>query len=347
MSSLTSSGQILVGSLVTADEALLEVHTSMLLANAITDHYLTRQKTYSFPKGNADVDRLTLQHQICCLRFGGLYPPEIETQVQALMEHPDFEILDVGCGSSAVWCAQMAQRFPKVKIVGLDLASPAQGFVQHDLTTGFPEKYKNRFGIIHCRLVCQQFPDGQMLVNSMAECLKSGSPLRLSDLSSRINPTLDGLLLLIDGGGNTYGQDGKLVTPFQYDAARSIAENLENPEGHSWHAAWYAHMGKVMMNPTYRQPPEMVNETSLEVIMAEKILIPCGWAGEGIDHGRELGELMLRNLEMVYQFSPMMLSKLDDIPDEVKTALVTKGFPELTVRKMYLHLWYVVAKKSD
>ncbi|KAF5362266.1 hypothetical protein D9756_002068 [Leucocoprinus leucothites] len=322
-SSTTSSGQ-------------LRVYTPVFTTTMDVDE-ARLEKTYSFPKGNADVERLELQHQICVLRFGGLYPEEIEGQVQHLMTQRDSEVLDVGCGSSPIWSTQMAKRFPKVNITGLDLAPLTDGeypknfsFVRHDLTKGFPDEYKNRFSILHCRLVCQQFPDPPMLIKGMADCLKP-----------------NGLLLLIDGGGQTYGQDKKPVTPFKYDPSRSITENLKNTEGGSWHAGWFAELGRGVRSPTFKPPPELIRQTPLKEIMSQEYLVPYGWEGGGIRNGKKLGDLMMKNAETVYKFSPAILARLNDLPDEIKKALVTKGFQELKGRKMYIHLWYTVGMRSE
>ncbi len=69
---------------------------------------------YTFPRDMEEVNRLDFQHYVLRYAFQGLYA--------APLRNPR-DILDVGTGTGR-WAREMAQLFPRARVVGLDVAPP-------------------------------------------------------------------------------------------------------------------------------------------------------------------------------------------------------------------------------
>ncbi len=69
---------------------------------------------YMLPRDMEEVNRLDFQHYVLRYAFQGLYA--------APLRNPR-DILDVGTGTG-LWAREMAQLFPRAKVVGLDIAPP-------------------------------------------------------------------------------------------------------------------------------------------------------------------------------------------------------------------------------
>ncbi|KAF9445848.1 S-adenosyl-L-methionine-dependent methyltransferase, partial [Macrolepiota fuliginosa MF-IS2] len=288
--------------------------------------------------------RLDIQHQMWTLAVGDLYLPEFKDKVEQAMRFEDKPaVLDVGCGSG-IWSIEIARRFPRAEVVGLDLTPPTRrdfppnfSFILHNLVNGLPSGYKTRFDIIHCRTVCQHasqldiiVPDPQELVDLMADCLKPGGLLFIGDIE-----------LIV------YDQNRKLLKPFVYTPSLSIEENLENKEGLSWFSGWFIVAGRVTRSPMYRPPPDMVKESRLlGTPVVKDLWMPVGWEGEDIKNGKEIGDLAMKNLLEIHGLSRGLLAMGDDIPSVVRDALIDRGLQESQSRKVYVHAWYVVAARG-
>ncbi|KAF9445854.1 S-adenosyl-L-methionine-dependent methyltransferase, partial [Macrolepiota fuliginosa MF-IS2] len=234
--------------------------------------------------------RLDLQHSIWTLVNPGLYIPDIAGKVETTIKSSsEPRILDVGCGSG-IWPIQMAQRFPQAKVVGLDLTplDPSRGlppnfsFELHDLTNDLPGRYRyEQFDIIHCRTVCPHVPDPQGLINSMAMCLKPG-----------------GLLFVGDWKTSSYDEDKQELKPFTYNPSMTVEQNLENETKGSWHSGWYQALGLALTGASYLPSPRMIeNSTRLKGLIVKDLWLPIGWDG-GVENGKELGELVMRDFEV-------------------------------------------------
>ncbi|KAF7760916.1 hypothetical protein Agabi119p4_10325 [Agaricus bisporus var. burnettii] len=293
---------------------------------------------YNFPKGGEpEFGRLDIQHRIWLLSLEGLIPPEIETEVSRHMEQTKGgAILDVGCGS-AIWSAQMAEKFPSAQVVAVDITEPSQrsfpsnfSFKSHNLANGLPSEFEAGFDIIHCRAVLQHVPDPQILVDSMAKCLKPGGFLFLVDVE-------------VD---STFDENRKRLEPFIYDPALSVETNLENSRGLSWTSGWLHMLGLSTRSSKYKAPPSMIQQSeSLNELMAKVCWFPIGWEDKALEHGRELGELSAEVVEGLFKLSRDSFKKVEGVPPEIKDALIERGRQEFRERNAYLSGWYVVARK--
>jgi len=70
---------------------------------------------YVLPRDMEEVNRLDFQHYMLRYAFQGLYAVPLRNPR---------DILDVGTGTGR-WAREMAQLFPRAKVVGLDIAPPA------------------------------------------------------------------------------------------------------------------------------------------------------------------------------------------------------------------------------
>jgi ubiquinone/menaquinone biosynthesis C-methylase UbiE len=69
---------------------------------------------YMLPRDREEINRLDFQHYVLRYAFQGLY---------AAPRRNPHDILDVGTGTGR-WAREMAQLFPRARVVGLDLAPP-------------------------------------------------------------------------------------------------------------------------------------------------------------------------------------------------------------------------------
>ncbi|ORY32862.1 S-adenosyl-L-methionine-dependent methyltransferase [Naematelia encephala] len=80
---------------------------------------------YRFPADQEEVIRLDRQHYILSAILPGLYRGPVE-EVLANDPTKNRRLLDIGCGTG-IWLAEMAERFPHVDCVGIDIMN-----IQHD-----------------------------------------------------------------------------------------------------------------------------------------------------------------------------------------------------------------------
>lgn len=77
---------------------------------------------YNLPHDEPEYARLDTQHNCNKLALGGLFAPmDLVNEVLKPEEGKQKRVMDLGTGSG-IWAIEMAQEFPHVEIVGLDLA---------------------------------------------------------------------------------------------------------------------------------------------------------------------------------------------------------------------------------
>lgn len=91
-----------------------------------------------------------------------------------------------------------------------------------------------------------------------------------------------------------FDEDKKPLEPLIYNPSLSVEENLKNMKGLSWHAGCFHILAeRIAQSPSYRPPSILVKQSSLLTeLIAKDLWIPHGWEGNGIKHGKQIGELM-------------------------------------------------------
>lgn len=119
---------------------------------------------YMLPRDMEEINRLDFQHYVLRYAFQGLYAAPLRTPR---------DILDVGTGTG-LWAREMAQLFPRARVVGLDLAPPLHdemvgsgvgvdrrppnyAFVAGNILEGLPFP-DGSFDFVHMRLVFFAIP---------------------------------------------------------------------------------------------------------------------------------------------------------------------------------------------
>ncbi|EJC99250.1 S-adenosyl-L-methionine-dependent methyltransferase [Fomitiporia mediterranea MF3/22] len=199
-----------------------------------------QSEAYYLPADSEEHDRLTLQHRMWKLMYGGsgFYPPEVEETMQKLLsQRPGGEdatppsILDLGSGSG-IWAAEMAAFYPHANVVGLDLTEPKLrnlfppncSFVMADLTKGLDD-YRESFDVVHCRCVAGHILNRAQLMQEIVKVLKPG-----------------GLLLIGDANAKLFSPDGSIVVPAASSNTQFLSNKLGSPNaepGGSWMALWF------------------------------------------------------------------------------------------------------------
>ncbi|KAJ7772932.1 S-adenosyl-L-methionine-dependent methyltransferase [Mycena maculata] len=131
------------------------------------------------PRFDIWIQRLSLQHRMWCVLFGGLNPPSLH-KINELLSAEDGSsaVLDVGC-RSGIWAVEMGETYPHADIIGVDLnvnndvTLPLNvRFVQLDIT--LPPR-DGGYDVIHARC---HLKDPTAFVQTAYAALKPGIPAR-------------------------------------------------------------------------------------------------------------------------------------------------------------------------
>ncbi|KAJ7792452.1 hypothetical protein B0H14DRAFT_2931033 [Mycena olivaceomarginata] len=263
----------------------------------------------SFGRGKQKtlLQRLTTQHRMWKLLIGGLYPPALQAPVAKALGGVTPIILDAGCGSAA--CAH---------VVGVDLAcvsllvvlwllyAPFR-FIQTDLSEGLPAcRDPAGYDLIPCPLPLK---DPAAFMRHVENALKPG-----------------GIFIVGDFCLDTFDRDKDL------DGA--------------WFAGWQELWVKGHSRKYTRSSTRFWNCGALSPIFSRKYFCPVGWAGDDVENGAELGDIMLQNTKQFVRAGlPALLGNgkfsreqlefwIDAMEDEFKT------------KKMYFTLDFAAAVKA-
>lgn len=116
---------------------------------------------YALPKDAPEADRLNFQHYYFRRLFKSLYLAPLEKRRLT-------SVLDVGCGTGR-WACEMAQDFPRARVVGLDIELPRPGaLIMPPNLTFLPGNVLERlpfadysFDFVHQRLLVAAIPTVQ------------------------------------------------------------------------------------------------------------------------------------------------------------------------------------------
>lgn len=302
---------------------------------------------YKLPHDQSESQRLHLQHRIWTKLIGGLYPSDLSHIIEQRLNNDNAEVLDVGCGTG-IWALEMCQRFPNVKVIGLDVTNWNSGnstlpqnytFIYCDLSNGFPTAFVNRFDIIQCRAVLQHVAEPKKLVERMAWCLKPG-----------------GLVLLADGelSQGSFHRSKERIQPFIYNTSLTPEQNIQNGNQHpalSWLAGWLRGFGVGIESLDYQRPDQLaaqsrlLNHVKLRDIWMDVALSEKGDYDREVD--QDVKELISVNYIKAFDAVRSVLVR-QDIPESfVRTVWEPKILHELKTRE-FTSLWhYVSATRID
>ncbi|KAF7337867.1 S-adenosyl-L-methionine-dependent methyltransferase [Mycena venus] len=217
-------------------------------------------EVYQLPTDENERERLSLQHQIWSIIFGGLNPPALQDAINAHMairDGPPPTVLDVGCGSGS-WAIEMGSVYPQAQILGVDLAigrslhvPPNAQFKQLDITQEFPSTDEG-YNIIHARVVTGHLKDPTAFVHAACTELKPG-----------------GLLILADAFKPIWANKTMPIPLFP----GAFSPEKVPPSG-SWWAGWIDFWHKTAY-AHYRTVESLINECDdLSLVYQERYLVP-------------------------------------------------------------------------
>ncbi|KZO90605.1 S-adenosyl-L-methionine-dependent methyltransferase [Calocera viscosa TUFC12733] len=149
---------------------------------------------YLWTADDQENSRLDFQHHMLsdCAWSGKPYLAPAEAVLGP--EGPDGgegkAILDLGTGSG-IWAIDMALRWPKAKVLGVDLAPkvrptpPNCRLEVHDINSGLSQ-WDGQFDYVHTRLISSGIRDYPLMLSRIAPLLRPGGLLDLSEWDFRI-----------------------------------------------------------------------------------------------------------------------------------------------------------------
>ncbi|EJD53212.1 S-adenosyl-L-methionine-dependent methyltransferase [Auricularia subglabra TFB-10046 SS5] len=256
-------------------------------------------RIYRLPGDQAELERLSLQHQLLRGILGALYPcdSDVAHAVLAPPREPDGQrpqVLDIGSGSG-LWAMQMAMEFPHANVVGLDinLSKPAHVptncvFETGDITHGL-SRYYGQFDFVHCRCMAGAVRDYAVLLREIWKCLRPG-----------------GICVMGEGDLRVYNEE-KVLAPIRLDN--------DNDPTHSWLARL---LFEVLQLNSRRSASSigwqlerfLSEDGGFEDIQYKRRYAPIGWAGDGSlgDEAPLVGRLMKQNCyDFVRAWRPLLL----------------------------------------
>lgn len=111
---------------------------------------------------------------------------------------------------------------------------------------------------------------------------------------------------MADGDWIVYDQHKKLVEPFKWweSSTTGLEESMaleEDARGRSWYAGWLDFFGNLTRSKEYRPIEELVkNVEELTMLDSSRYLSPINWPGEGIENGKDLGQVLNINQRVSY-----------------------------------------------
>jgi len=254
---------------------------------------------YFLPADETEWSRLDKQHLMLLLGLGG--PFAAPSLVKARLQYEfgvEKSVLDLGTGGG-IWAVSVAQEFPHVQVVGVDLAPsttrppPSNCRFEFDNVNWGLSHYHGKFDVVHARSTANGIPGYEAFIAECGWCLKPG-----------------GILLLTEGDFQLYDENlTKSLVPLEGDLEKSWfqrmlfeAYNVMKKRGSSMDAGHSLHT-YLSRNPTF------------EHIGYQHVLCPVGpWKeGESVEETHQLhvmGTLMRQNAtEFVRALKPLLVSE--------------------------------------
>jgi SAM-dependent methyltransferase len=167
------------------------------------------QAPYLFPRHPDEVDRLDLQHYAVREALGANYLAPVEAPER---------VLDVGTGTGQ-WGFEVAQRFPRALVVGLDLMPGKMGgpagyrHVRANLLEGLPFR-AGVFDLVHQRFLIWGIPTQAWpgVVGELVRVTRPGGWVELAEIPTevrRAGPSTERLFSMFLRVANSRGLDGE------------------------------------------------------------------------------------------------------------------------------------------
>lgn len=273
---------------------------------------------YFLPADETEWNRLDKQHLMLLLGLESAFAvPDLVHARLSPESGVEKSVLDLGTGGGN-WAVNVAQEFPHVQVVGVDLAPsttrpppPNCRFEFDNVNLGLSHYY-GKFDVVHARSTANGIPEYEQFIAECGRCLKPG-----------------GILLLTEGDFQLYDENyQKAAVPLEGDLENSWfqrmlfeAYNVMKKRGSSMDAGHSLH--------TY-----LSRNSSFEHIGYRHVWCPVGsWKGgetaEEDQRQRIMGTLMRQNArEFVRALSPLLVS--EGYPSETVTAWIERTEEQLT-----------------
>ena len=204
---------------------------------------------YLLPKDRAEQERLEFQHYLLRQVFGGETMVPLGKEVQA--------ILDVGAGTGR-WAYEMAQRYPRAKVIGLDVEVPPgqhalpsnYHWVQGNVLQGLPFADAS-FDLTHQRLLVAAIPAAswQLVVRELIRVTRPGGWLELvegADQYKRVGPALQQWLMWVQALGQQLGFDGQVIRHLDYLLRQEGLNQVQQQEVRVPVGTWGGRIGTML-----------------------------------------------------------------------------------------------------
>ncbi|KAJ6531110.1 hypothetical protein B0H19DRAFT_1273332 [Mycena capillaripes] len=244
-------------------------------------------QVYQLPTDKKERERLSLQHGIWGILFGGeLNPPPLHDAITARMavcDGPPPAVLDEILTDPQpklfppIRAIEMGNTYPQAQVLGVDLnidpslhhrAPPNVQFRQLDITQEFPHT-DGGYAIIHARVVTGHLKDPATFVRAAYAALRPGGLLMLSDV----------------------------FKPIWADKTQPIPlfPNLHTPEyappSGSWWAGWIEVWHKISYTH-YRTVEVLINShPGLSLLHQERYLVPMCGSQDNNEGAEDLGAI--------------------------------------------------------
>ncbi|ODO09143.1 hypothetical protein I350_02743 [Cryptococcus amylolentus CBS 6273] len=148
--------------------------------------YNNRTWTYRFPSDSHEVVRMDRQHFVLIRSLPGLY----RGPVDVVLKRPGMRrrIVDIGCGTG-VWTYEMAEAFPQVECVGIDIMPihhehdlPNLTFLCANAPSDLRTFADSSFDVVHLRLMLTATSQYEDIVKEVHRILRPGGLILIHEV---------------------------------------------------------------------------------------------------------------------------------------------------------------------
>lgn len=294
-------------------------------------------RIYRLPGDQAEIERLSLQHQLLRGILGSLFPCTMD-EVHAVLPQPSPPenrrpvVLDIGSGSG-LWCMQLAMEFPHVDVIGVDIQQSRPPHIPDNCTfeTGDINECLSRYfdvcDLVHCRCMTGAVRNYSVLLRDLCRCLRPG-----------------GLIIAGEGDLRIYNEDKRIVP---------MREDNDDDPTHSYLARLLFEVLQLNKRRSatsigWQLDQLLEDDGGFERVQYRQCFAPLGWAGDGsIAQGEIVGRLMKKNAyDFVRAWRPLLL--MNNFPVEKVDNWIVQIDEELhnpTVLRQYNKWYYAWATK--
>ncbi|KAJ3126740.1 hypothetical protein HK098_007196 [Nowakowskiella sp. JEL0407] len=263
---------------------------------------------YPLPADIEEQDRLELQHILYRYGLNSLFHMPLHKK----RRNEELQVLDVGCGPGS-WARDVAERFPKWKVWGVDMAQSLfvgvetlenMTFVTGNVLERLPFK-DNTFDGVYQRLMLAAIPKDKWdhVISELVRILKPGGFLELCE------PDL---------GCQRMGPNFQTLSDAASDALNARGINMKIP---------------------YELSLRMY-KAGLRIVSEHTCSFPIGWDGRH-------GELHLVNAQQGFMGMKPFLCRAFGITADEYDTMVNEAIAECPIYQTYYNAFAVVGRKSS